>query len=424
MRVLWFTNTSSCYKSAQNKNGGYNGGGWISSLEVELKKQRGIELAVCFYSNQVSAQKKEISEDGTVYYLIPRPHKSFYYTLITCVGQLQKSSDIQENIAIPQLLEVVYDYNPDIIEVFGSENIYGLIAKYIKIPVVLHIQGILNPYLNAFLPPFVSWADYIQSRSIRTKIHQFSEKIAWQRNCITERKIFKSVKYFIGRTEWDMRVTKVMSPYSKYYYCSEILRDTFYLNVSQRILPVNPVLVTTISSQLYKGFDLVLKTAQILKYIIGVNFVWKVFGDLNPKMIEKIYGIPHQDVNVELCGVATAEKIKQALLNSTAYIHTSYIDNSPNSVCEASLLGVTSVTTNVGGISSLIDNGKNGFLVPANDPYQMAYLIFYLINNPDRNLEMGSYAKDVASRRHDKTSIVSDLLKVYNDILKQNEVEG
>lgn len=332
MRVLWFTNTSSCYKNINR--GGYNGGGWISSLELELSVLPDIELSVAFYSNEVLDVKKYIGERGTIYYLIPRPRKSCYYTWITLMGQLKASSIMQEEMSVSNLLEIVHDFKPDIIQVFGSENIYGLIAKYVDVPVVLHIQGILNPYLNAFLPPFVSWYDYIiQSRALRVKFRMLSEKIAWQRNSITERRMYTSIKYFMGRTEWDKRISRLMSPQSKYYYCSEILRDTFYLNDIPRNLPTKPIFVTTISSQFYKGFDMVLKTARILKDIVGVEFEWKVFGDVNPSKIEKITGISHSSVNVILCGVASAEKIKQALLGSTAYIHTSYIDNSPNSLC-------------------------------------------------------------------------------------------
>ena len=49
MRVLWFTNTSACYT-----NTGKNtfGRGWVSSLELEIKKCSEIELGVCFYSDK------------------------------------------------------------------------------------------------------------------------------------------------------------------------------------------------------------------------------------------------------------------------------------------------------------------------------------------------------------------------------------
>lgn len=419
MRILWFTNTSSCY---QINNKGYNGGGWISSLEIELNKQKNIELAVCFYSDQVLDLKKEISENGTFYYIIPRPKKTFYYTWITCIGNLNKSSDMHESMTIPQLLEVVNDYNPNIIQVFGSENVYGLIAKYVKIPVILHVQGILNPSLNAFLPPFVSWKDYIcQSKSIKGKIRMLSERIAWERNCVTERKILRSVKYFMGRTKWDKCIVSLFNPDLKYYECDEILRDTFYRSDRARVLPLSPIFVTTISSQLYKGFDILLKTAKVLKDIMGIKFEWRVYGDVNPIVAEKICKISHEDVNVRLFGIASAEDIKEALLNATAYVHTSYIDNSPNSLCEASLLGVSSISTNVGGISSLIEDGKTGFLVPSNDPYQMAYLMSILVKNTELNIFMGEAAREIAMKRHNRVRIANRVLEIYNDIIKNEK---
>lgn len=51
---------------------------------------------------------------------------------------------------MPALMNVVEDFNPHIIQVFGSENIYGLIAGHCSVPVVLHVQGILTTCLNTF----------------------------------------------------------------------------------------------------------------------------------------------------------------------------------------------------------------------------------------------------------------------------------
>ena len=53
MRILWFTNTSSCYRREGVSANHYNGGGWISSLEMELKKRKDVELGVCFYAGFV-----------------------------------------------------------------------------------------------------------------------------------------------------------------------------------------------------------------------------------------------------------------------------------------------------------------------------------------------------------------------------------
>lgn len=414
MRILWFTNTSSCFQTGHK---GYNGGGWISSLEIELKKHN-IELGVCFYMGGIGEAKKE-TQNGTTYYILPRPSKTLFYTLTTISGKVERSSQMHERMAIPNLLDVVNDFHPNIIQVFGSENIYGLIAKYVKTPVILHIQGILSPYLNAFLPPFISWRDYInQTKSIKGRLRLLSDKIAWQRNSYTEKRIFGAVKYFMGRTEWDKRIVSLLNPTAKYYYCSEILRDTFYALDAQRILPERPVFVTTISSQLYKGFDLVLKTAKLLKDTWNYEFEWKVFGDINPIVAEKICNTIPKSVNVHLLGVASDEKIRESLLHATAYVHTSYIDNSPNSLCEAMILGVSTISTNVGGIPSLVENGKTGFLVPSNDPYQMVYLMKLLFENRDMNISIGKAAQEVAEIRHDRETIVNRVLEIYDDVLK------
>ena len=43
MKVLWFTNSTSCYIPAnEQRKKGYNGGGWISSAEKSIKKSHNI----------------------------------------------------------------------------------------------------------------------------------------------------------------------------------------------------------------------------------------------------------------------------------------------------------------------------------------------------------------------------------------------
>lgn len=415
MRILWFTNTSSCYKRGPANC--YNGGGWISSLEIELKKKANVELGVCFYADFVSELKKE-EQDGTVYYILPRPKKSVRYIIETIINKPEVTTYKHEKLAIPALVDIVNDFRPDIIQVFGSENIYGLIADHVSVPVVLHIQGILTTCLNAFLPPFVSWPMYIrQDKSIRNILHRISDRIAWKRNSITEQRMLRTIKHFMGHSIWDERITKLLSPKGHYYFCNEMLRNVFY-DSTERCLSLKAVFVTTISSPFYKGYDLLLKTAQILKGVM-VDFEWLVFGDVNPKFVERVFNVNHQEVNVHLMGVASAEQIKNALLSATAYIHTSYIENASNSVCEAQLLGVPCIAANVGGIPTLIEDGFTGYLVPANDPYQMAFLMKFLAESKDVNVEMGKRAKEVAMKRHDRKTIVNRVMDIYEEILSK-----
>jgi glycosyltransferase involved in cell wall biosynthesis len=422
MRILWLTNTPSCYTYKVNgKIGGYNGGGWISSAEKSISALPEIELGVAF---MLDGQEFKAVQHGVCYYPIPNPSRGKLSKLCQLARNFTSSIEEREtqnwDYYLAYFRKIVEDFCPDIIHVWGSEREFGLIHKVIDIPIVLHIQGIINPYLNAFLPPLVSWKEYIcQSWNPLNLLSRILEKNNWERQAYREREIFKGVKNYLGRTDWDQRVASVMSPDSAYFQVDEILREDFYTD-AQRSLPTKLVIVTTISQPLYKGFDLVLKTADLLKNNLHVDFEWKCYGNIDPRVVERMIGIRHQDVNVRLMGVASSQQLREAELNATVYFHSSYIDNSPNSLCEAQILGLPVVSTYVGGIPSLIAENETGYLVPANDPYQAAYHILQLFKNKELNMAMGEKAKNVAKMRHDKTRIIKQISEVYSIFVKKN----
>ena len=413
MRILWYTNTPCLYK----QNNAYNGGGWLSSLQAEMMKREGVELGIAF---SLDGEEEKVEENGVTYYPLSFPKhsfmekvKAFVCSANTLVRDEQSRFPLYEEI-IRKPLE---NFKPDVIMVFGSEMPFGLIASLTNIPVILHIQGILNPCLNAYLPPFVSWKDYkAWGNGWKDKLHKRIESKTWQASCAREAEICKRVTNYFGRTDWDYRVSQMMHPGANYLYASEVLRPIFYQLV-RRTLPDRLTIVTTISSALYKGYDLVLKTAQMLK-AEGVDFVWKCYGNINPSVVEKQLGIKHENVNVTLCGVASAEQLRNAISSATVYVHTSYIDNSPNSLCEAQILGCTPIATYVGGVPSLIKDGETGYLIPANDPYQLAFLLEDLFLNPERNLAIGRAAKEVAEERHNPDKIVDKLLNDLKSLKK------
>ena len=412
MRVLWFTNTPSGYLSFNNN--AYNGGGWIFSAEEEIKQRNEIELAVSFILDN---QPEKVEQGGVCYYPLKSGKRKNVFSKIAALFQ----SNQQLSSKIEQLKKVVADFQPDIIQVFGSEQYFGLIAKYVQIPVVLHIQGILNPYLNAFFIPNTTKKNFIfQNFNPRKILSNIFALRFFKTGSKRESEIMQYVKYYIGRTEWDKRCATIMHPNCKYYYGSEILRKEFYEECNRKPSNSKPTIVTTISSPPYKGFDLVLKTAKLLTKNLNLNFEWRIFGNIDSNFAENQTGIKKENVSVKLCGVASASTLKKELLKASVYVHTSYIDNSPNSVCEAQILGLPVIVTHVGGTYSLIEEGVTGFSVPANDPYQMAYLIDKIIKDAILNKEIGNNARTMALKRHNKTQIIDSLIETYKSIIDDN----
>lgn len=178
------------------------------------------------------------------------------------------------------------------------------------------------------------------------------------------------------------------------------------------------LIVSVISNPWYKGVDLILKTAKLLKVNVGLDFEWAVYGVSDIRFFENKYGIKAHDVNVDIKGSVGKETLVDALCDASCYVHTSYIDNSPNSLCEAQYLGVPVLATYVGGIPSLVEDGLTGILFPANDPYTLAGHLQAIYNNRQFSEELGNAARRIAIDRHNPDSIGASLLNIYREILK------
>ena len=111
------------------------------------------------------------------------------------------------------------------------------------------------------------------------------------------------------------------------------------------------------------------------------------------------------------------EQLAAEISHASLYVHPSYVENSPNSVCEAQLLGVPVVATSVGGVSSLIDDGRTGFLVRSGSAEEIAERIVAMYRNRELLRSVGRNARAEALKRHDREKIASSLLEVYRQLV-------
>ena len=405
MKILWFTGNPSLYKRKAID------AGWIGALELMMRKINDIELAISFtHSDKIF----KVNDKNITYYPITE-RKSILHKIEKVI-----SSEKYDQQYLNSMQKVIEDFKPDIIQIWGSEIHAGLIAKYTTIPVVLHIQGIINPYLQAWFPPGFSLRDikYHYGVNIIKKYYAYRDLQRFKVQAKREKTIYKSIKHYMGRTEWDKAVTNILSPSSNYYYCSEMLREAFYTNKKWEYKERNKtIIITTISQAIYKGADLILKTAKILKEHNLLDFEWHIIGLSELHLMEKQYHINASSNNICLKGKMTANGMVQELLDCDMYVHPSYIDNSPNSVCEAQILGTPVIATHVGGISSLIENKRNGILTPANDPYTLAYQIRQIKQDKNLASQIGYNGQVDASKRHNPETILSTLLQTYQEII-------
>lgn len=421
MKVLWLSSANTlCFEKGDRA---YNGKGWIASLQNAVTEYAPeIELGVAFLSNEDS---EAILRDGITYYKILRKSPKGLRKLCSnwTGGAAEEYGD--------RVKEIVGDFRPDIVQVFGCETKLAPAAAQISgIPVVAHIQGILSEYVGSFFPKDTGKADMVTRRTFFNEIilnngfrHLFDDYVL---RSAKEREFLRSLKYAMGRTDWDR---EAVSRYSgaEYFHVDEALRDDFTAAAGRWTPGERSAegvrIASTISPVPYKGVDVILKASAALSSM-GVRHIWNVAGISAGSDIVEIYekktGLNAERCGVRFCGVMEPDALAAMLLESDVYVHPAYIENSPNSVCEAQMLGMPVVAAASGGVPSLIRDGDTGVLVPVGDHESTARSIATLAAEPQKAAALGRNAAAAAAARHDPKKIASELTAVYRRILSDH----
>jgi len=420
MKILLLTETPSKYKPEMH---GYNGRGWIESLQTLLENSSGIDQLGIAFPHPTDRTKIRIN--GTIYYPIKRvmPGNIFSWIISNWKNVIEHDEEIY------QLKAILEDFKPDVVHIFGTESWLCHAVQLTKKPCVVHLQGLLLPCFNAYTPVDISKFDLIRYNWIGflKGISLWHYKRIFDKKSKREYKFLKEISYFMGRTMWDKSITSFLSPKSTYFHVDEVLREAFYCASPWKYISSNLVITSTLSDALYKGLDLVIKTAKLLVKE-QIEFEWRIIGVTQDSKsalnLKKVFNSEYSLLHIKLMGIKNTDEIIDLLSETTLYIHTSSIDNSPNSLCEAQILGVPVIATNVGGVSSLIEDGKDGFLVPANDPYFLASRIVQIGKNKVLLKNISVQARAKAQKRHSKEKILNQLINTYNYLADENAKKG
>ena len=415
-RVLWFTTSPSLSRS--KLDGSYNvGTSWIEAMEELIHKETDIELAIAFIWKCTEVERYTIEGSPTHYFKMPRRPKGKAQNMvrkILCLAEPQSG--------ITDYLEVVHQFKPDVINFFGTESPYPLIIPHIDIPHVIWFQGNLTVYHLKWYAGISIWHS-LTAESMKnlllgdSDIHSYLTNRQFVRR---EKSIFKTALNFIGRTSWDRRLVSTMAPQATYFHCDEIMRSTFYEHIwSHHRSREKLVIVSTFRDNLFKGLETAMSAYKILSTLLNKPLVWNIIGvppNSHYERVSRKVSKLRTNPGLKMLGVMPAGKMIQCLLDADLFVHPSHIDNSPNSVCEAMLLGMPIVSTNVGGIPSILEDGVEGDLVQNGDEYAMAGAILRLLEDHARAKLMAQRARQKALHRNNPKRILNDLLKVYEDI--------
>jgi len=365
---------------------------WITSLAKRLSV-KGVAITIISTSKILDQQERTYDLGSYKLIVLKAPSTSVdVLTLFTRrIGIVKKYLD-----NMPEKFDVVH--------VHGTEYQFGssLPAKLKKsTPVVISIQGLIFQYKKYINDLFTNM------------------RLIWEISAYYEKREIKRNTNFLCRTHWDKGSVLELNPQAKIYEVWELMREDFY---ETEITAFGDDILFSGGSYSIKGLEHCLKVFN--KLLAGNKTRLHVIGNCSREYVNEVKH-RHQldqlnDSNVILHGMVGAKEILNIYKQCFCLYHPSVIDNSPNSICEAQLAGIPVIAANVGGVSSLIENGVTGILLNSNKPDEDFSTLSKYISNKASLKPIAKNAREVALKRHNPDSIINNILDVYANI-KVNE---
>ncbi len=410
MKLLWLCNMAP--SAVQEKiSGKAKGGLWVDHVLSDLRQQD-LEIRIlCPGKGEKGTLDEGCSfatfSEGLPYVYLPELEKIFR--------------------------EELKAFQPDVIHVWGTE--YGHTLAMVNAAeqagmlehLTVSIQGLCSVYAGHYaegVPFDVQRRSTFRDRIRRDNIRSQQEKFALRGKL--EAEALQKVRHVIGRTAWDEACACQINPEAQYHFCNETLREPFYEGQwdyqrcrRHRIFASSCVYPIKGFHYLLEAFGEVVKTYPDATLAVpGRSFLTvdslhrsgyqKYLADLARR-----YGVEDK---IEFLGSLSAEGMKAAFLEANVFVLPSTIENSPNSLGEAMLLGVPCVASDVGGVTTMMVHGREGYIYQSTAPYMLAYYIKNVFAQQERAEALGHAAKEHACRTHDPERNLQDLLEIYRSL--------
>lgn len=424
MNILWVTNVPLPEASLLMEERPLPFGGWLINTATLLAAEKNISLKIAF-------PKKGISEGLT----LKGEHICYYPFPIEAYKSSMGTEDSQ------YLKRIIEKVSPDLVHIFGTESSHSLaivnICSEKNIPCVISIQGLVSfiakHYTNG-LPLLVQYKytirDLIKLENIKKQQKKFAHRGEYEKEAL------RKVKHIIGRTTWDYTCTRLINPNSNYYYCNETLRNEFYnhtwkfdhcekysIFLSQGSYPIKGL------HFMLEAMPLIIKRFPQTKLYIGGQDITNIEGLKGrlrvtgyAKYIRSLVRKNNLQSRVIFTNPLDEIQMCMRLKKSHVFVCPSTIENSPNSLGEAMMLGVPSVVANVGGIPDILTHNKEGYIYQGDAPYMLAHYICEVFENREVAEGFSIKAKERARNLYNKEQNHKRLLEIYNEVNSPKEI--
>lgn len=414
MKLLWLCNNAPGAVRSHISGKPQSGVNWVDHVLSGLRKQ-GFTVRVLYRGN---GEPGEIDE--------------------TC--SYAAISETPAHIYVPELesffRQEIRNFQPDVIHSWGVEYHHALAmvnaaeAEGRLSHMVASIQGLcgfLAEHYTDGIPEKVCRSTTFRDILRKDNILQQKEKFVLRGQL--EIKALKKLHHVIGRTDWDRSCALSINPELTYHFCNETLRENFYEGYWKYETCHKHRVFASSCAYPIKGFHYLLEAfAKVVSVypdatlsVTGRSFLPRNLKETlrlgsYEKYLASLVKQYHLEDKICFLGNLSAEKMRQAFLDANVFVLPSTLENSPNSLGEAMLLGLPSVAANVGGVRNLMTHGCEGIIYESGDVAALAEGILQLFALEDKAAALGEAAGNHARNTHDPETNLRALIDIYHEI--------
>lgn len=408
LKVLWLSNGTVLEDDAAGT------GSWFSPLAQRLVASGRVEIC-----NIVQRPIGDPIHQGSAplqEWQIPRIKHSF-----TTAESLPKAyTDTVGNI--------IDQYKPDLIDVWGTENAAGLFTARHKLdmPTLLEIQGLKSAIAPTYAGGLttreiigcIGLKEIIRGTNI---LRSRAEYWRWRKY---EREMVENHSAVQVQNAWTQAQVEALGKVKRMYFNSHgLLRVPFYdAQIWQR--PNAPSVFTLLSYPApFKGLHVAVRAlAHLRKWLPEATL--RVGGALQSAGIRQDGYIAWVNREAKRLGVAdsivwlgrlSVEQIIYETQTSGVLIFPSFSESNAITVQEAMLLGMPVVISYSGGMMWLGANEEQLLYFPTGDDVMAAHQLRRVLTDEALALKLSRNARDLSLKRNDPEWILENQLTIYEE---------
>jgi glycosyltransferase involved in cell wall biosynthesis len=198
--------------------------------------------------------------------------------------------------------------------------------------------------------------------------------------------------------------------------------DMKHIQKLKKELCIGSNLIVTMVGRLvrYKGVKEYLETAKLLKNNYG-DVAFLLVGPQD----KTLASFPMEELSrysQDVKYIGARSDVREILsLSDIVVLPSYYREGIPRILLEAASMGKPIIATNIPGCMEVVENGKNGFLVPPRSTQTLAEAIKKLILNEEMRREMGVASRKIAVEKFELNIVLDKTSNIYNKLLEEHQ---